>query len=94
MLKLKLLYSGHLIQTANSMEKTLMLGKMEIKRRKKVADDEMVGWDLRFNGHEVGQTLGDGEEQGSLACCSSWSHKELDMAERLNSLYPLPSWAN
>ena len=36
----------------------------------KIAKDEMAGWDHRFNGYEVGQTLGDGEVQGSLACCS------------------------
>ena len=43
---------------------------------KGVAEDEMAGWHYRFNGHELGQTLGDGEGQGS---CSPWGHKELDM---------------
>ena len=37
--------------------------------------DEMVGWHHRPNGHEFEQTLGDGEEQGGLGCCSSWGHK-------------------
>ena len=32
--------------------------------------DEMVGWHHRFNGHELEQTPGDGEEQGSLGGCS------------------------
>ena len=32
----------------------------------------------RFNGHELGQTPGDGKGQGSLACCSPWGRKELD----------------
>ena len=32
----------------------------------------------RFNGHELGQTPGDGEGQGGLVCCSSWGHKESD----------------
>ena len=35
-------------------------------------EDEMVGWYHWFNGHELGQTLGDGEGQGSLVCCSPW----------------------
>ena len=35
----------------------------------------MVGWRYRLNGHESEQTPGDGEGQGSLACCSPWGHK-------------------
>ena len=38
----------------------------------------MVGWHLQSNGHELGQTLGDGEGQGGVACCSPWNCKELD----------------
>ena len=38
----------------------------------------MVGWHHRLNGHELEQTLGDSEGQGSLACGSPWGHKELD----------------
>ena len=45
----------------------------------------MVGWHHRLNGHECEQTPGDGEGQGSLACCSSWGRKELDMIERVNN---------
>ena len=45
---------------------------------------EMVGWQHQLNGHEFEQTLGDGEGQGSLVCCSPWGHKESDMTERLN----------
>ena len=41
-------------------------------------EDEMVGWHHRFNGHEFEKTLGDGEGQGSLTCCSSWDCKETD----------------
>ena len=44
----------------------------------------MAGWHHRLNGHEFEQTLGDGEGEGSLACCSPWGCKELDMTERLN----------
>ena len=50
-----------------------------------MTEDEMVGWHHQINGHESEQVLGDGEGQGSLACCSPWDHKELDMTERLNN---------
>ena len=40
----------------------------------------MVGWH-RLKGIEFEQTPGDGEGQGSLACCSPWGSKELDMTE-------------
>ena len=42
--------------------------------------DEMVGWYHQLNGHELGQTPGDGEGQGGQVCCSPWGHKELDIA--------------
>ena len=41
----------------------------------------MVEWHHRFNGHEFEQTLRDSEEQGSLAFCSPWGCKELDMTQ-------------
>ena len=41
----------------------------------------MVGWHHQFNGHEFEQTLGDGDGQGSLACCGSWCQKESDTTE-------------
>ena len=50
MLKLKLLYFGHLMRRADLFEKTLMLGKIEGGRRR--GQDEMVGWHHRLNGHE------------------------------------------
>ena len=46
---------------------------------KRVAEDEMVGQHHQFNGHEIGQTLGNGERHGSLVCYSPWGRKELDM---------------
>ena len=52
MLKLKLQYFGHLMQTADSLEKTLMLGKVEGREEKGMTEDEMVGWHHRLNGHE------------------------------------------
>ena len=45
----------------------------------------MVGWHHRLCGHEFEQAPGDGEGQGSLACSSSWDHKELDATEKLNN---------
>ena len=59
-----------------------MLGKTE-GRRRGATEDEMVGWHHRLDGHEFEQTLGDGEGQGSLACCSPWGRKESDTNERL-----------
>ena len=50
-----------------------------------MTENEMVGWHHQLNGHEFEQTQGDGEGQGSLACCSPWGHKESDTTQRLNS---------
>ena len=80
MLKLKHQYFGHLMWISDSFEKTLMLGKIEGRRRK----DEMVGWLHRHNGHGLGWTPAVGDGQGSLVCCSSWGRKELDTTEWLN----------
>ena len=60
------------------LEKTVMLGKIEGMRRGR--EDEMVGWHHRLTGHEFEQAP-EGEGQGSLACCSPWGHKELDMTK-------------
>ena len=49
-----------------------------------MTEDEMAGWHLQLDGHEFEQALGVGDRQGSLVCCSPWSHKELDMTELLN----------
>ena len=68
----------------DSLEKTLMLGKIE-GRRRRGHEDEMVGWHHRLNRHEFEQTLGDSEGQGRLACCSPWGCKESDMTEQLNN---------
>ena len=50
-----------------------------------MTEDEMVGWPHRLNGHEFGQTSGNGEGQGSLACCCPFGRKESDMTEQLNN---------
>ena len=85
MLRLKLQYFGYLMQRANSLEKTLMLGKIEGQRRRGMTEDEMVGGHHWHNGHEFEQVLGDDEGQGSLVCCSPWGHKESDMTKWLNN---------
>ena len=52
-----------------------------------MTEDEMVGWHHRLNGHRFGWTLGVGDEEGGLTCCSSWSHKESDTVEQLTCLF-------
>ena len=52
MLKLKLQYFGHLLQRTDSIEKTLMLGRIDGRRRKMTTEDEMVGWHHRLDGLE------------------------------------------
>ena len=77
MLKLKLQHFGHLIQRADSSEKTLMLGKTE--GREGVTRDVMVGRHHQLNGHEFEPTPGDGEGQGSFVCHSPWGHRESNL---------------
>jgi len=80
-LKLKLQYFCHLMRRADSLEKTLKLGKIEGKRRSRQQMDEMVRQHHRLNGHESEQTPGDGEGQGSLVCCSPPGCRKLDTTE-------------
>ena len=54
-------------------------------QKKSVSEDEMAGWHHSCNGHELGQTLGDGEEQGGPTCWSPWTCKESDMTGQLNN---------
>ena len=84
MLKLKLQYFGHLMQRTDSLEKTLMLKKIEGRRRR---GRQRMRWlhgitdsvDMNFS-----KLWGLVDAQGSLAFCSPWGHKELNMTERLN----------
>ena len=51
---------------------------------KRATEDEIVEWHHQLNGHELGQTLGDDEGQGSVACCSPWGRRESVTTEQLN----------
>ena len=54
------------------------------QEEKGTTEDEMIGWHHQPNGHEFEQGPGDGQGRGSLACCSAWGSKELDIIEWLN----------
>ena len=81
MLKLKLQYFGHLIGRTDSLEKTLMLGKIEGRRRR--AQQKMRWLDdiTDSMGHELEQDMAVGGRQVSQVCCSLWGFKESDRTE-------------
>ena len=93
MLKLKLQYFGHLMWTANSLEKSLMLGKIEGRRRRGHQRmrwlDDIRGWDgwmaspmqWTWTWAKFGRWWG----KGRPGCCSPWAHKELDTTGWLNN---------
>ena len=85
MLKLKLPYLGQLMRRTDSLEKTLRLGKTEGGRRRGRQRMRWLDSITDSMDTEPEQAPGDGEGQGSLACCSSWGHKGSDMTERLNN---------
>ena len=79
-LKLKLQYFGHLMRRVDSLEKTLMLGRIGGRRRRgrqrmRWLDGITDSMDMRLS------KLQDGDGQGGLACCSPWDHQESDMTE-------------
>ena len=80
MVKLKLQYFGHLMQRTESFEKSLMLGKMEGRRRKR---RQRMRW-LDGITDSVDMSLSKLQELGGLACCSPLGRKESDMTEQLN----------
>ena len=84
MLKLKLQCIGHVMRRADSLEKTPMLGNTKGSRRR--GRQRMRWLDGITDSVSVHLSkLGDGEGQGSLACCSSWGRKELDTTEQMKS---------
>ena len=83
-MKLKLQYFDYLMRRADSFEKTLILGKVEGRRRRgrqrmRWLDDITDSRDM-----DLGRVQGVGGGQGGLACCGSWGCKELDTTERMN----------
>ena len=85
MLKLKLQFLGHLMRSANSLEKILILDKIEGRRRRGWQRTRWFWWLFWLSGSEFEQTPGDGEGLGSLVWLSPRGHKESDMAEPLNN---------
>ena len=72
------------MQRADSLEKNLMLGKIEGRRR---WGQQRMGWLDGITDSmdmSLSNLLGVGDGQGGLACCGSWGHKESDMTELLN----------
>ena len=84
MLQLKLWYLATWCEDPTHWKSFPDAGKDWAQEEKWATRDEMVGWQHQLNGHEFEQTLGNRGAQGSLACCSPWGHKEMDMTERLN----------
>ena len=72
------------MQKTDSLEKTLMLGKIEGRRRRGKQRMRLVGWHHQLNGHGFGWTPEVGDGQGGLACCGSWGRKESEATERLS----------
>ena len=85
MLKLKLQYFGHLMLRTDLLEKTLILGKIEGRRRRGQQRMRWLGGITELMNMSLSMlVMGVGNGQGSLACCSSWGHKESDTTEQLS----------
>ena len=78
-LKLKFQSFGHLMRRADSLEKTLMLGQIEGRRRRR--QKRMKWLNGIADGHEFQQAPGVGDGPGGLVCCGPWGRKESDMTE-------------
>ena len=85
MLKLKLQYLGHLMWRADSLEKTLMLGKIEGRRRRGWKRMRWLGVITDSTDMKSEQAPGGREEQGSLVYCCAWSCNESDTTKQLNN---------
>ena len=82
LLKLKFQYFGYLLQRAVSLEKTLMRGKIESRRRGR----QRMRWLYGITNSKdvsLSQLMGVGDGQGGLACCNSWGRQESDTTEQL-----------
>ena len=80
MLKLKLQYFGHLMRIDNSLGRSTVLGNTEERKRREHQRMRQLD-DITENEHELGQTLGDSEGQGSLVSCSPWGCKETQLSD-------------
>ena len=85
MLKLKLQYFYSPDANNRHIGKDPDDGKDWGQKEKRVSEEEKAGWHHRCNGHEPGQTLGDGGGKGGLSYCSPWGQKESDMTGWLNN---------
>ena len=83
--KLKLQYFGHLMRRAESLEKTLILGKIESRRRRGWRRMRWLGGITDSTDMSLSKLWEMVKDRGSLVCCSPWGHKELDTTEWLNN---------
>ena len=74
-MKLKLQYSGHLMRRTDSLEKTLILGKIEGERRRGQQRMRWLDGITQLHRHEFEYASGLGDGQGSLSCCSPWGYR-------------------
>ena len=81
MLKLKLQYFGHLVPRVDSFEETLMLGKIEGRRRGRQMMRWLDGWHHQLNGHEFEQALGVDDGQEILMFCSPWGSQKVSSVQ-------------
>ena len=81
MLKLKLRYFGHLMRRTDSLEKSLMLGKIEGRSQQRTRWLNTITNSMDMSLSNLWEMVMD---KGSLECCSPWGHKESDMTEQLN----------
>ena len=84
MLKLKREYFGHLMWKANLLEKTLMLGKTNVRRRRGRQRMRWLDGLIDSMDTSLSKLQEMSEGQGSLVCCSPWGRKELDTTEQWN----------
>ena len=92
MLKLECQYFGYLMWGANSFEKTLMLGRIEGRRRRGQLRMKWLGGIIDSVDMSLSKAR-NSKGQGSLVCCSPWDFKESDMTEWLNNYSNINSWA-
>ena len=84
MLKLKLQYFGHLMRRTDSLGNTLMLGKIEGRRRRGRQRTRWLDSITNLMDMSLSKLPGVGDGQAGLACCGPWGRKESDRTERLN----------